>query len=98
MARKFTKKELARLTEAGVRFEVDGREIVVSVTYEGKVAEDGMDASDIDSEATYADVQKVMYLMPGVGGFSTQWGGWHLRKDYMATRGDWNDPSSAHHY
>ena len=33
----------------------------------------------------------------GLGGYRTGYGAWVLRQDYQS-KGDWNDPSSRHHY
>ncbi len=36
-------------------------------------------------------------VIPGLGGYKAGYGGWVLSQGYQ-TSGDWNDPSSRHHY
>lgn len=94
---KFTKKEIATLTAAGISFQIEGREIIVAKPYEGALR-DGLDGSDIDQGATERQVKAVCKMIPGVGGFRTGWGGWHLRKGYVTTDHDYCDTASPAHY
>ena len=48
---KFTKKEIAALTAAGISFQIEGREIIVAKPYEGELR-DGLSGGDIDQRAT----------------------------------------------
>lgn len=96
MAR-FTKKEIAALAASGISFQVEGRDIVVAVPYEGALR-DGLSGSDIDRTATEAHVDRVIAMFPGVGGFCTGWGGYHLRKGYVSHDFDYNDKASPAHY
>jgi len=97
MAKKFTKKEIQALTEAGISFQVERDEIVVAKPYNGELR-DGLGYEDIDHDVTDEQVEKVTSMFPNVGGFRTQWGGWHLRKDYPVRTHDFNDVSSPDHY
>lgn len=99
MTKKFTKKEIEALKAEGIMFEVDGRDIVVAVPYEG-VMRDGLTWSDINQEETTKQAEKVREMFPGVGGYVTGWGGWHFRKEYenYSAGYDYCDVSSPAHY
>lgn len=95
--RRLRKSELDALRDAGVRFKVEGREIIVAVPYEGEIR-DGLTWADIDTEATDAQAVLACATIPGLGGYAAGWGGWHLHLGYQPAKGDWNDRSSEHHY
>lgn len=101
MRKKFTKAEIAALTAAKISFTIEdgGRDLCIAKPYTGEIR-DGLRSSDIDHDATDADREKAQALIPDLGGFSAQWGGWYLRKGYVSpTAGfDYCDPSSPHHY
>lgn len=44
-----------------------------------------------------AEKRKVEKVFKHLGGYMTGYGGWVLSPDYKS-KGDWNDPSSRHHY
>lgn len=96
---KFSNKEIAAITEAGISFRIEGKAIVVAKPYEGDLC-DGLSGADIDSEATEAQVQAVCEMFPGVGGFRCGWGGWHLSKGHSnpAANYDYCDTASPAHY
>lgn len=101
MSKKFTKAEIAALTGAKISFTLEdgGRDLCIAKPHTGEIR-DGLTWADIDQDATDADKDKAIALIPDLGGFGTQWGGWHLRKGYVSpTAGfDYCDPSSPHHY
>lgn len=74
MARKITNKQIAALDAAGVTFEKTGFSIVVAAPIAGVMFE-GMDASDIDHDATAKHVATACEIIGGCRVVWSQWGG-----------------------
>lgn len=96
MAR-ISKSDKAKLTAAGIQFEVEDGEFVIAKPYEGEIR-DGLTSADIDTEATEAMVKLACQILPHLGGFACGWGGWHLRPGHVNRDDDFCDVGSRHHY
>jgi len=55
------------------------------------------ESGDVDYDKTEEVLNLLHKTFPNIGGFRTGYGAWVLSPGYKS-KGDWNDPSSAHHY